>query len=74
MPVCELSRRQNKNVLSTDFTTIIHCNSLINFVFTHQCFGQAVVRYCLPVEGEEGKQSERINNEFIRMYIIKGEQ
>ena len=24
--ICELSRKQNKNVLSTDFTTIIHCN------------------------------------------------
>ena len=50
VPVCELSRKQNKNVLSTDFTTIIHCNSLINFVFTHQCFRQAAVRCCLPVE------------------------
>ena len=31
---------------------------------------------CLPVEGREGRQSERINserinNEFVRMYIIK---
>ena len=53
--ICELSRKQNKNVLSTDFTTIIHCNSLINFVFTHQCFRQAAVRCCLPVE--RGKAS-----------------
>ena len=66
---CELYKKQNKNVLSTDFTTIIHCNSLINFVFTHQCFGQAAVICCLPVEGEKGRQSERINNEFVRMYI-----
>ena len=50
--ICELSRKQNKNVLSTDFITIIHCNSLINFVFTHQCFRQAAVRCCLPVERE----------------------
>ena len=50
VPVCKLSRKQNKNVLSTDFTTIIHCNSLISFVFTHQCFRQAAVRCCLPVE------------------------
>ena len=55
VPVCELSRKQNKNVLSTDLTTIIHCNSLINFVFTHQCFRQAAVRCCLPVE--RGKAS-----------------
>ena len=69
VPVCELSKKQNKDVLSTDFITIIHCNSLINFVFTHQCFRQAAVICCLPVEGGEGRQSERINNEFVRMYI-----
>ena len=74
MPVCELSRKQNKNVLSTDFTTIIHCNSLINFVFTHRCFRQAAVLRCLPVERGEGKWLRGIDNEFIRMYIIKGEQ
>ena len=51
VPVCKLSRKQNKNVLSTYFTTIIHYNSLINFVFTHQCFRQAAVRCCLPVGG-----------------------
>ena len=55
VPVCELSRKQNKNVLSTDFTTIIHCNSLINFVFTLQFLGQAAVKCCLPVE--RGKAS-----------------
>ena len=33
VPVCELSRKQKKNVLSTDFTTIIHCNSLIIVCF-----------------------------------------
>ena len=59
--ICELSRKQNKNVLSTDFTTIIHCNSLINFVFTHQCFRQAAVRCCLPVErGKASGQEEQI--------------
>ena len=31
--ICELSRKQNKNVLSTDFTTIIHCNSLVIVCF-----------------------------------------
>ena len=33
VPICELSRKQNKNVLSTDFITIIHCNSLIKVCF-----------------------------------------
>ena len=69
MPVCEQAKRQNKKRLTTGFITIIHCNSLINFVFTHQCFRQAAVICCLPVEGEEDRQSERIKNEFVRMYI-----
>ena len=64
VPVCELSRKQNKNVLSTDFTTIIHCNSLINFVFTHRCFRQAAVRCCLPVGGKKAN-GQRIK---IRSY------
>ena len=67
--ICELSRKQNKKRLTTEFTTIIHCNSLINFVFTHQCFRQAAAKCCLPVERGEDRQSERINNEFVRMYI-----
>ena len=71
VPICELSRKQNNNVLSTDFTKIIHCNSLINFVFTHQCFRQAAVRCCLPVEGGEGKRLGGIDNKVIRMCINK---
>ena len=31
--VCELSRKQNKNVLSTDFTVTDNCNSLIIVCF-----------------------------------------
>ena len=74
MPVCELSRKQNKNVLSTDFTTKDNCNSLIIVCFLSlisRAGSSSVLSACR--EGE-GKQSERINNEFIRMYIIKGEQ
>ena len=33
VPVCELSRKQNKKRLTTGFTTIIHCNSLIKVCF-----------------------------------------
>ena len=33
VPVCELSRKQNKKRLTTEFTTIIHCNSLIIVCF-----------------------------------------
>ena len=74
MLVCELSRKQNKNVLSTDFTVISHCNSLIIVCFL-SLISRAGSGNALSAcrEGED-KQSERINNEFNRMYIIKGEQ
>ena len=70
VPICELSRKQNKNVLSTDFTTIIHCNSLIIVCFLSlisRAGSNDMLSACR--EGEKGKQSERINNEFVRMYI-----
>ena len=74
MSVCELSRKQNKDVLSTDFTAKDNCNSLIIFCFLSlisRAGSSSVLSACR--EGED-KQSERINNEFNRMYIIKGEQ
>ena len=69
MPVCELSRKQNKNVLSTDFTVTSNCNTLIIVCFLSlisQAGSSNVLSACR--EGE-GKQSERIKNEFVRMYI-----
>ena len=33
VPICELSRKQNKDVLSTDFITKDNCNSLIIVCF-----------------------------------------
>ena len=69
MPVCELSRKQNKNVLSTDFITKDNCNSLIIVCFLSlisQAGSSDMLSACR--EGE-GKQSERINNEIVRMYI-----
>ena len=74
VPVCELSRKQNKNVLSTEITVTDNCNSLIIVCFLSlisQAGSSDMLSACR--EGE-GKQSERINNEFVRMYIIKGEQ
>ena len=69
MPVCELSRKQNKNVLSTDFTVISICNSLVIVCFLSlisQAGSSDMLSACR--EGE-GKQSEGINNEIVRMYI-----
>ena len=73
MPICELSRKQNKNVLSTEITVTDNCNSLIIV-----CFLSLISRVgssdMLSACRGGSKQSERIDNEFNRMYIIKGER
>ena len=51
VPVCEQAKRQNKKHLTTGFTAIIHCNSLINFVFSRCFLRQAAVVCCLPFRG-----------------------
>ena len=74
MPVCELSRKQNKKRLMTDFTTIIHCNSLIIVCFLSlisRAGSSEMLSACR--EGENGRLGD-LYNEFVRMYIIKGEQ
>ena len=74
VPICELSRKQNKNVLSTDFTAKDTYHSLVIVCFLSlisRAGSSSVLSACR--EGK-GRQSERINNEFVRMYIIKGEQ
>ena len=74
MSICELSRKQNKNVLSTDFTVISICNSLVIVCFLSlisQAGSSDILSACR--EGES-RWLRGIDNEFIRMYIIKGEQ
>ena len=74
VPVCELSRKQNKNILGTDFTPIIHCNSLI-IVCSLSLISRAGSSDMLSACREgEGKRLGGIDNKVIRMYIIKGEQ
>ena len=69
MSVCELSRKQNKDVLSIDFTAKDTCNSLVIVCFL-SLISQAGSSDMLSACGEgEGRQSERINNEIVRMYI-----
>ena len=72
VPVCKLSKKQNKNVLSADFTTKDNCNSLIIVCFLSlisRAGSSDMLSACR--EGED-RQSGGINNEFVRMYIIKG--
>ena len=74
MSFCELSKRQNKDVLSTDFTTIIHCNSLVIVCFLSLISRAGSSDMLSACREGEGKRLRGIDNEFIRMYIIKGEQ
>ena len=69
VPVCELSRKQNKNVLSTDFTTKDTCNSLVIVCFLSLISPAGSSDMLSACREGEGKQSERIKNEFVRRYI-----
>ena len=73
MSVCELFRKQNKNVLGTDFTTIIHCNSLVIVCFLSLISRPGSGNTLSACRGGENGWLRNLYNEFIRMYIIKGE-
>ena len=74
VPICELSRKQNKKRLTTEFTTIIHCNSLIIVCFLSLISRAGSGKTLSACREGEGKRLRGIDNEFNRMYIIKGEQ
>ena len=74
MPVCELSRKQNKNVLGTDFTTIIHCNSLVIVCFLSLISRAGSGNTLSACRGGENERLGGRDDKVIRMYIIKGEQ
>ena len=74
VPICELSRKQNKKRLTTDFTTIIHCNSLIIVCFLSLISRAGSGKTLSACRGGENGRLGDLYNEFVRMYIIKGEQ
>ena len=74
MLVCEQAKRQNKKRLTTEFTTIIHCNSLIKVCFLSLISRAGSDNALSACRGGEGRQLEGIDDKAIRMYIIKGEQ
>ena len=74
MPVCELSRKQNKNVLSTEITVTNNCNSLIIVCFLSLISRAGSSDMLSACREGEGKRLGGIDNKVIRMYIIKGEQ
>ena len=74
MPICELSRKQNKDVLSTEITVTSNCNSLVIVCFLSlisRAGSSNVLSACR--EGENGQLGD-LYDEFVRMYVIKGEQ
>ena len=71
MSVCELLRKQNKDVLSTDFTTIIHCNSLVIVCFLSLISRAGSSDMLSACREGEGKWLRGIDNEFVKMYIIR---
>ena len=74
MPVCELYKRQNKDVLSIDFTAKNTYHSLVIVCFLSLISRAGSSDMLSACREGESRLSERIKNEFIRMYIIKGEQ
>ena len=72
--VCELYKRQNKDVLSIDFTAKDTYHSLVIVCFLSLISRAGSSDMLSACREGEGKQSERIKNEFVRMYIIKGER
>ena len=74
VPVCELLRKQNKDVLSIDFITKDTCNSLVIVCFL-SLISRAGSSNALSAyrEGENGQLGD-LYDEFVRMYIIKGER
>ena len=72
--VCELFRKQNKGVLSIDFTTKETYNSLVIVCFLSLISQAGSGNVLSACRGGEGRRLRDLYNEFIRMYIIKGEQ
>ena len=73
MPVCELSRKQNKNVLSTDFTAKNTYHSLVIVCFLSLISRAGSSDMLSACRGGENGRLGDLYNEFVRMYIIKGE-
>ena len=73
MPVCEQAKRQNKDILSTDFTITSICNSLVIVCFLSLISRAGSGNTLSACRGGENGRLRNLYNEFIRRYIIKGE-
>ena len=69
VPICELLKRQYKDVLSIDFTTKDICNSLVIVCFLSLISRAGSSDMLSACREGEGRRLRGIDNEFIRMYI-----
>ena len=74
MSVCELYKRQNKDVLSIDFTVTDICNSLVIVCFLSLISRAGSSNVLSACREEACRRLREIDEKVIRMYIIKGEQ
>ena len=74
MSIYELSKRQNKDVLSTGFTTKDTCYSLVIVCFLSLISQAGSGKTLSACRGGENGRLGDLYNEFVRMYIIKGER
>ena len=74
MSICELLKRQNKDVLSIDFTAKDTYNSLVIVCFLSLISRAGSSDMLSACREGEGRRLRGIDNKVIRMYIIKGEQ
>ena len=73
MPVCGLSRKQNKDILSTKITVTDNCNSLIIVCFLSLISRAGSGNTLSACREEACRRLREIDEKVIRMYIIKGE-
>ena len=70
MPVCELSRKQNKDALSIDFTQKDTCNSLVIVCFLSLISRAGSSEMLSACREGVCKQLRGIDDKVIRMFII----
>ena len=72
--VCELFRKQNKDVLSTNFTAKDNCNSLVIVCFLSLISRVGSGKTLSACREGENECLGDLYNEFTKIYIIKDEQ
>ena len=74
MSICELYKRQNKDVLSTDFITKDICNSLVIVCFLSLISRAGSGKTLSACREGACRRLREIDEKVIRMYIIKGDE